>query len=281
MRPMGCDAGGGRLLAGLVAVVSGFAWGCATSRAAAEPEPVNLFAEDDDEEGSVPPGYVELLAYEEKTQALLEATEELEALQNDIDAQRRRLARICADHPSHIVCDVHSAAAFAREAFCGDEEFTRHVDAVVQACHQGACKQVDDAELLSRTQYMLLVQRLPHKLVLFNSAETRLDNNDRRELQQFMEAIRGEEGYIIIVGRASREGPWRDNLRYALDRAENTRRFIVDHLGVDERRVGYITYGHEKMYLTSLDAERLAQRRLSPRQANRSALVFTYPCFKL
>ena len=43
--------------------------------------------------------------------------------------------------------------------------------------------------------------------------------------------------------------------------------------------VGYITYGHEKMYLTALDAERMGKgRRLSVKQANRSAFVFAYPC---
>ncbi|MEM8933093.1 MAG: hypothetical protein AAGE94_18040, partial [Acidobacteriota bacterium] len=43
------------------------------------------------------------------------------------------------------------------------------------------------------------------------------------------------------VGRASREGPWRDNLRYALDRAESTRSYLVDTLGVSNDRVGYFS----------------------------------------
>ena len=33
------------------------------------------------------------------------------------------------------------------------------------------------------------------------------------------------------------------------------------------------------MYLTKLDAERLAQQKLTTREANRSALLFVYPCF--
>lgn len=246
---------------------------CATTPPPPPPEEV---AEEEDE---VPPGMVRLVEYEEKTQALLEASQRLEELETNVDDQRRRLARVCADYPEHVVCDVHQAAAFARDAFCKDANFTEHVDEIVRACHQGACKQVDEAQLLSRTQYMTLLQRLPHKLLTFKSADTRLDANDQRELQQFLEAIRSEGGYIIIVGRASREGPWRDNLRYALDRAENTRAYLVDQLGFDAERVGYITYGHEKMYLTPLDAERLTTRKLSAREANRSALVFSYPCY--
>ena len=54
---------------------------------------------------------------------------------------------------------------------------------------------------------------------------------------------------------------------------------MVDQLGVDAKRVGYITYGHDKMYLTRLDAERLSGKKLTVKQANRSALVFSYPCY--
>lgn len=258
--------------------LGGAAWVMVGASCATTPPPPPVedeVAEEDD----VPPGMVRLVEYEEKTQQLLEASQRLEELETNVDDQRRRLARVCADYPEHIVCDVHKAAAFARDAFCTDSNFTEHVDEVVKACHQGACKQVDEAQLLSRTQYMTLLQRLPHKLLTFKSADTRLDANDQRELQQFLEAIRSEGGYIIIVGRASREGPWRDNLRYALDRAENTRAYLVEQLGFDAERVGYITYGHEKMYLTPLDAERLTTRKLNAREANRSALVFSYPCY--
>ena len=54
---------------------------------------------------------------------------------------------------------------------------------------------------------------------------------------------------------------------------------MVNQMGMDKDRVGYITYGHEKMYLTDLDAERLSKRKLTIKQANRSALVFAYPCY--
>ncbi len=67
---------------------------------------------------------------------------------------------------------------------------------------------------------------------------------------------------------------------YALQRAENTRRYLVGDLGLDPKRVGYITYGEEKMYLTELDAERLSAKKVSTKQANRSALVFSYPCYE-
>lgn len=258
----------------LLSLLGALAAGCGTVRKE-EGAPVDDTAAEDD----TPPGTIKLIEYEKKTAELLMATAKLEELQGDMDGLERRLRTICADYPNHIVCDLHKQAEFARQAFCADENFTKHVDEIVQACAQGACKQVDEAQLLSRAQYMTLLQKLPHKLLLFRSAETRLDGDDKKELQQFLDAIRGDEGYIIIVGRASREGQWRDNLRYALDRAESARAYLVDSLGFDQSRVGYITYGHEKMYLTQLDAERLATKKLSEREANRSALVFTYPCW--
>lgn len=235
-------------------------------------------AEDDAKSG--PTVEVQVVEYEAKTKALVEATQKLDTLSQSIEEQRRRLQVICADYPDHVVCSAQSAFENAREAFCNEEEFVRHVDAVVAACHQGTCKQVDDAEIISRTDYMLLTQRLPHSLVTFRAAETKLDKNDREQVQRFLESIQGGKGYVIIVGRASRDGNWKQNLRLAVDRAEATRKMLVDELGFDPKRVGYITYGNEKMYLTSLDAERLAGKKLSVKQANRSALVFSYPCFK-
>jgi len=231
-----------------------------------------------------PPGpskeQLTILELEKKTRQLLETSDALFSLQGKHEEHVRRLKVICADHPDHQVCDVHKARKYALEAFCSDQEFVGHVDAIVNACHQGACKQVDQAELLTRSQYMTLVTKLPHKLVTFGGGKTRLDRKDKKHLQQFVEALGSDSGggYMIIVGRASKDGPWRLNLRLALDRAENTRRYIVETLGVDANRVGYITYGHSKMYLTALDAERLSTKKLSVRQANRSSLVFTYPC---
>ena len=249
--------------ASLLATVS-----CATSKPKAK-EPAPEVGEG--EEAPTPPGYVKVVEYEAKTKELLEATEKLEDLQGNVDEQRRRLQVLCADYPKHAACDEYAKAEFARKAFCEDPNFTSHVDDIVKSCHQGACKQVDEAQLLSRNDYMTLVSHLPHKLITFKSAETTLDRKDQASLQQYLEAVRGDEGFIIIVGRASREGPWNDNLRYALDRAESTRKFITENMGIDASRVGYITYGHEKMYLTDLDAERLSDRKLSTREANRSA----------
>ena len=227
-----------------------------------------------------PPGMVSVVQYEKKTAQLMQATLKLGELRDNVDEQRRRLQVICADYPDHQVCQPQTAAEYARKAFCADQEFTKHVDAVVNSCHQGACKQVDEANLITRAQYMTLVQRLPHALVLFGASRTKLDRNDKKQIQQFVETIGADQGgYVIIVGRASKDGSWRTNLKLALDRAEHTRAFIVDQLGIDQKRVGYITYGHAKMYLTALDAERLTKKRLSPKQANRSALLFAYPCF--
>jgi outer membrane protein OmpA-like peptidoglycan-associated protein len=226
-----------------------------------------------------PPGMIEILEYELRTAQLLDATARLEESQSQLDDQQRRLQVICTDYPEHLVCQPQTEAFYAREAFCSDDGFTEHVDSVVASCHQGQCKQVDQAELLSRSDYMTLVSRLPHSLVTFGASRTRLDRRDKAQLQHFMEQVRGEKGYVIIVGRASRDGSWRRNIRLALDRAEHTRQFIVDQLGVDPDRVGFITYGHEKMYLTELDAQRLSERKMSVRQANRSALVFAYPCY--
>ena len=153
------------------------------------------------------------------------------------------------------------------------------MNAVVNACHQGECKQVDQAEQISRSQYMLLTQRLPHSLVLFGPSKTRLDRRDKKQIQRFLEVLQGEKGYVIIVGRASKDGNWRHNIKLALKRAENTRKYLVDSMGISADRVGFITYGDEKMYLTRLDAERLSEKKLSEKQANRSALIFSYPCY--
>lgn len=223
---------------------------------------------------------VTYLQLEKKTAELVQSSEELHRLRNTHEEQRRRLQIICVDHPDHHVCAPQTAAEKARTAFCNDEGFVKHVDEIVKACHQGACKQVDDANLLSRTQYMTLVQSLPHALVLFGNAQRSLDRKDREVLQQFVEQLQAEKGYIIIVGRASKDGPWKQNLRLALNRAEETREFVVEQLGVNKDNVGYITYGHPKMYLTQMDADRLSDnKKLSAKQANRSAFVFAYPCF--
>ncbi len=252
-----------------VATVALFAGGCSSGTVIEEKKPE-----------APPPGMISVVKYEKKTQQLMDATLKLGAMRNNVDELRRRLQVICADHADHTVCQPQTAAEYARKAFCADAEFTKHVDAVVNACHQGQCKQVDEANLITRAQYMTLVQRLPHSLVTFGASRTKLDRRDRRQIQQFVETIGADQGgYVIIVGRASKDGSWRKNLKLALDRAENTRKHIVDQLGIDTNRVGYITYGHAKMYLTGLDAERLTKRRMSVKQANRSALLFAYPCF--
>lgn len=248
----------------------------ALSACGAKPAPVgDTLAPADDGD----PQAITVVQYEEKTRQLMETTRKLGDLQGQLDDQRRRLSIICIDHPDHHVCQPHTEALYARKAFCEDKEFTKHVDEVVHACHQGECKQVDQAEQISRAQYMLLTQRLPHSLLLFNAYGTRLDGKDKKQLQQFLEYLQGEKGYVIIVGRASRDGDWRQNIQLALDRANNTRNYLVQDLGVDPRRVGFITYGADKMYLTELDAERLTEKKLTMKQANRSALVFSYPCF--
>ena len=227
-----------------------------------------------------PPDMVMKVEYEQKTLELLQATERLTDLRDSFDEQRRRLAIICVDHPEHDVCAEQTAARYARGAFCGDAEFTGHVDGIVSACHEGQCKQVDQASMITRSDYMLLLSRLPSTLVLFRANQTKLDRRDRKQLQTFLENVQGERGYLIIVGRASRDGRWEKNLQLALDRAEETRSYLVDALGTETDRVGYITYGHPKMYLTELDAERMAAGKLSVKQANRSALVFAYPCYE-
>ena len=226
-----------------------------------------------------PPGLVSVIKYNAKTEELVKATHALGELRDNIDEQRRRLTRICVDYPDHEACQLQTAAAYARKTFCSDKEFTGHINEVVKSCHQGQCKQVDQANLITRGDYMMLVQRLPHALITFGAGKTKLDRTDRKQLQRFIETIQAEKGYMIIVGRASKDGSWRKNLEYALGRAESSRKFLVEDLGIDAKRVGYITYGHAKMYLTSLDAERLTTRKLSVKQANRSALVFTYPCW--
>lgn len=233
-----------------------------------------------DQPPEVDPKFVEIVKYEKKTEELLKTTKTLTDVRGQLDEQRRRLAVICNDYPDHGVCQPQTQAAYARAAFCEDKEFTEHVDKVVESCHQGMCKQLDQAQMISRSNYMLLTTRLPHTLVTFGASSTRLDTSDKRQLQQFIESMGAERGYVIIVGRASKDGPWKRNVELAIKRAEHTRQHLVEQLGVDQQRAGYITYGHEKMYLTALDAERLTQKKLNVRQANRSALVFAYPCYQ-
>jgi len=240
----------------------------------------NVADDDPDKPDEPPPGMVSVIKYEKKTEQLMNATLKLGEMRNNVDELRRRLQVICADHADHEVCQPQTAAEYARKAFCADKTFTKHVDAIVSACHQGQCKQVDEASLITRAQYMTLITRLPHSLVLFKGGSKRLDRKDKKQIQRFIETIGADRGgYVIVVGRASKDGSWRKNLKLAVDRANNTRTFITEQLGLDEKRVGYITYGHTKMYLTSLDAERLSKRKLSVKQANRSALLFAYPCF--
>ena len=234
-----------------------------------EPEPL----EGDDS------GKITIVQYEQKTAELLATTNKLNEMRGNVDEVKRRLQVICVDYPDHQVCQPQTQAEYARTAFCNDREFTSHIDEVVDACHQGECKQVDQAEQISRSQYMILTQRLPHLLLTFGAGGTKLDAKDKQRIQQFIEMIGAEQGYVIIVGRASKDGNWRQNLKLALSRAENTRKFSVEELGLNAARVGYITYGADKMYLTALDAERLSEEKLSETQANRSALVFAYPCF--
>lgn len=239
----------------------------------------NVTAKPPEEPTGPPPGMIELVKYEKKTQQLLDATVALGKVRANSDETRRRLAAVCVDYPKHSACAQETAARYARTAFCKDKSFVGHIDQIVKACHQGQCKQVDEANLITRSQYMTLVSHLPHALVTFRARSARLDRNDRRQLQNFIENIGAEKGYVIIVGRASRDGPWRKNLEYALGRAESTRKFLTEDLGLSPKRVGFITYGHAKMYLTALDKERLTDKKMSVKQANRSALVFAYPCF--
>ena len=255
----------------LIVMSALLAWGCGAKQA----KRGETLEVDDETKAKL-----QIVEYEKKTRELLDTNRKLSDLRTQADDQRRRLQVICVDYPDHQVCRPQTQAMYAREAFCSDEEFTGHVDGVVNACHEGECKQLDEAALISRSQYMLLTQRLPHSLVTFRAGNTRLDRRDKEQLQTFLEFLEGEKGYVIIVGRASKDGSWRQNIKLALRRAENTRRYLVGELGVDESRVGFITYGDEKMYLTQLDAERLTDKTLTEKQANRSALVFSYPCYE-
>lgn len=220
------------------------------------------------------------LQYREKTQALIEKSEKLKSVTDQLSEQQWRLRAVCSDYPDHKACAPFTDMTQARDTFCKDRFFVTHVDLIINSCHQGQCKQVDSAKQIDRTQYMLLTQSLPHTLVTFNANQTKLDHRDQGQIQSFIELLNASKGYVIIVGRASKDGNWRNNVKLAVDRAESTRSFIVDQMGIDKSRVGYITYGDEKMYLTELDIKRLGgNKKLNVKQANRSALIFSYPCF--
>ena len=219
------------------------------------------------------------IEYQEKTQALLDKSKDLQKVTSKLEEQQWRLKSVCSDHEDHHACAPYTDATKAREAFCNDRFFVKHVDLIINSCHQGQCMQVDSAQQINRSQYMLLTRALPHSLITFKANQTKLDRRDKKQIQGFLELLDGEKGYVIIVGRASKDGQWRKNVKLAIDRAEKTRSFIVDQMGLDKDRVGYITYGDEKMYLTELDIKRLGGKKLSVKQANRSALIFSYPCF--
>lgn len=222
------------------------------------------------------------LKYQKKTEDLINNSKKLKSITHELSEQQWRLRAVCSDHEDHEACAPYTALNKARDTFCSDRFFVKHVDLIINSCHQGQCKQVDSAKQIDRGQYMLLTQSLPHTLVTFRANDIKLDRRDRKQIQSFIELLEGSKGYVIIVGRASKDGNWRNNVRLAVDRAESTRSYVVNQLGIDEKRVGYITYGDEKMYLTELDIKRLQgkKKRLNIKQANRSALIFSYPCFK-
>ena len=223
------------------------------------------------------------LKYQKKTNELIQTSEKLNTIKNTLEEQQWRLSAVCTDHPDHSACAPYTNATEAKKIFCKDPNFVQHVDQVIKSCHQGQCKQLDQAQQIDRNQYMMLLQGLPHTLVTFKANQTTLDKRDRNKIQQFLEQLGGIKGYVVIVGRASKDGAWRHNIKLAVQRAESARKYIVNRMGVNAGKVGYITYGDEKMYLTALDIERLgkqSKRRLSTKQANRSALIFSYPCYE-
>ena len=223
------------------------------------------------------------LKYKDKTQKLIKTSEQLNEVKSTLEEQQWRLSAVCADHSDHQACAPYTNASEAKKIFCKDPFFVKHVDQIVQSCHQGQCKQLDQAQQIDRNQYMMLMQGLPHTLITFKANQTRLDKKDQREIQKFLELLGGVQGYVVVVGRASKDGSWKHNIKLAVNRAESARKYIVNDMGIDASRVGYITYGDEKMYLTGLDIDRLTQskkKRLSIKQANRSALIFSYPCFE-
>lgn len=217
------------------------------------------------------------LEYEKKTKALVETSQKLQDAEQEVKEQNKRLKSVCADHPNHIACQPYTNAQRAREIFCSDEKITAHIEEIIDSCHQGQCKQLDQASQINRNQMMLLLQSLPHLLVKFKAGQTKLDQKDHEDIQNFLEMIDGNDGYVMIVGRASKDGAWKKNIELAVQRAENTRKYITTQMGVDPKNTGYITYGEEKMYLTETDAKRLG-KNLSVTQANRSAFLFSYPC---
>jgi outer membrane protein OmpA-like peptidoglycan-associated protein len=217
------------------------------------------------------------LEYEKKTKALVETSQKLQEVEEEIKEQNWRLKSVCADHGDHQACQPYTNAQKAKEIFCSDEKITDHIEEIINSCHQGQCKQLDQAQQINRNQMMLLLQSLPHLLVQFKANQTKLDRKDHEEIQKFLEMIEGNDGYVMIVGRASKDGAWKKNIELAVQRAENTRKYLVSEMGIDQKNTGYITYGEEKMYLTETDVKRLG-KKLSVTQANRSAFLFSYPC---
>lgn len=222
------------------------------------------------------------LQYKAKTNQLIQTSEKLNTVKTTLEEQQWRLSAVCTDHPNHNACAPYTNAQSAKEVFCKDPNFVKHVNQVIKSCHQGQCKQLDQAQQIDRNQYMMLLEGLPHSLVTFKANQTALDRKDKKGIQKFLELLGGVKGYVVIVGRASKDGAWRHNIKLAVQRANSARKYIVNTMGVSPKKVGYITYGDEKMYLTALDIERLSKnkKRLSTKQANRSALIFSYPCYQ-
>ncbi len=230
---------------------------------------------DDDDKGEIQK--IEEVEYKKTTKALMETSEKLKVVEETAKELGWRLKAICADHEDHQACQPYTDAQKAKELFCADKTITSHIEKIIESCHQGQCKQLDSAQEINRNQMLLLLQSLPHLLVLFKANETKLDPKDQSQIQRFLESVDGEKGYVIIVGRASKDGVWKKNISLAVNRAENTRQYLVSEMGLNQKNTGYITYSDQKMLLTDTDAKRLG-KKLSVTQANRSAFIFSYPC---
>ena len=157
----------------------------------------------------------------------MKTSEQLNQIKGTLEEQQWRLSAVCSDHPDHQACTPYTNASEAKTIFCKDPFFVKHVDQIIQSCHQGQCKQIDQAQQIDRNQYMMLMQGLPHTLITFKANQTKLDRRDRTDIQKFLEVLGGVRGYVVIVGRASKDGAWKHNLKLAVNRAESTRKYIV------------------------------------------------------
>ena len=79
------------------------------------------------------------LKYQKKTEELIEKSKKLQDITHKLSEQQWRLKAVCSDHSDHEACMPYRALSEAKDTFCKDRFFVKHVDLIINSCHQGQC----------------------------------------------------------------------------------------------------------------------------------------------